>query len=290
MYGSISGSSPSGVRGIHKEAITALAVISAVVLVAAGWASSSQNRAVGMMQVVEGKLPVATLEQLANNHGIWANGHDLHPVHMVHNYREHHSGWTKKRIAANAPAASQAQMKVADAQKLSQKKQFLTNEKKAVGSKLAQDMRKLFADKTKAAKEQDLRKVEVMKGRYEALLSAMKRAPVLRQLPQVNSNEMHVMDPRTGKIYTLYEYHVPGGYEDAELEFDPKLANDLKGLAPFADPSGRNPTYQVGIWMHIHCSIDGCLDMGGGKALKSSVQSFFLRLHQPLCCRIPTTT
>jgi hypothetical protein len=220
-----------------------------------------------MMQIVEGRLPVTTLEQLASNDAFWARGHDLHPVHMVHNYREHHSGWTKKRITQNEPAASQAQMKVADAQKLSQKKQFLSNEKKAVGAKLAQDMRKLFADKSKAAKEQDLRKVEVMKGRYEALLNAMNRAPALKQLPQIN-NEMHVMDPRTGKVYALYEYHIPGDYEDAELTFDPKLEVDLKGLAPFSDPSGRSDTYQVG--PEHERPVSGCQN-DKKRALSSSV-------------------
>jgi len=46
------------------------------------------------------------------------------------------------------------------------------------------------------------------------------------------------------KPQTLYEYHVPGGYEDAELEFDPTLANDLKGIAPFKNGIERVPTYQ----------------------------------------------
>jgi hypothetical protein len=50
---------------------------------------------------------------------------------------------------------------------------------------------------------------------------------------------------------TLYEYHVPGGYEDAELDFHPLLAKDLKGLAPFAEPAGRNPTYQVAFFVWI---------------------------------------
>jgi hypothetical protein len=54
---------------------------------------------------------------------------------------------------------------------------------------------------------------------------------------------------------TLYEYHVPGDYEDAELTFDPKLAVDLKGLAPFSDPSGRSDTYQVRLRVCVHTHV-----------------------------------
>jgi len=48
-----------------------------------------------------------------------------------------------------------------------------------------------------------------------------------------------------GRPQGLYESNpAPGGYEDAELEFDPTLANDLKGIAPFVNGIERVPTYQ----------------------------------------------
>eukprot|EP00282_Hemiselmis_andersenii_P023250 CAMPEP_0172009364 /NCGR_PEP_ID=MMETSP1041-20130122/7142_1 /TAXON_ID=464988 /ORGANISM="Hemiselmis andersenii, Strain CCMP439" /LENGTH=250 /DNA_ID=CAMNT_0012663623 /DNA_START=5 /DNA_END=753 /DNA_ORIENTATION=+ len=242
-YGASREAPAARARSHHREALAAVAAIGAVLLVCAVVASSMQGGRVGLLAApVEGLLPYADMQQLAANHHIWVGGHDLNPVHMVHSYRENHpDGWDKSKETYSEPAYKQAQMKVEGTRQSlastgSTGKDFLAREKLLVGKKLAKDMRALWTAKNPKSKEADLRKVEIMKGRFEALNGAVHRGPVLKQLPSRNDGKVHVEDPRTGKVYTLYEYNpAPGGYEDAELEFDPTLANDLKGIAPFVN-------------------------------------------------------
>ena len=243
------GSMPAGAAkhlSLHKRTVSLVLAIGAVVALTACVAFVNRGQRVGLEARVEGYLPYANMEELAANHNLWVGGHDMNPVHLVHSYREQHSGWNAAK-SGQSPAADQASMKTeggATQQQLSSAKTPFAAEAKKVETSLAQDMRKLWKAKTPAAKQADLKKVEVMKGRFEALLQAAEASPMLEVLPSRNDGLTHVVDPRTGHVYTLYEYHVPGGYEDAVLDPHPIFANDMKGLAPFADPAGRNPIYQ----------------------------------------------
>ena len=100
--------------------------------------------------------------------------------------------------------------------------QQLAQEKKEVGDVLGEDMREMWAAKSKTAQEQDLRQVEAMRNRYDSILAAMATSPALRQFPGPN-NEMRAVNPATGQVFQMYEYHVPGGYEDAPLDLDPAV-------------------------------------------------------------------
>ena len=120
----------------------------------------------------------------------------------------------------------------------------LEAEKKQIGSVLAEDMRRAWSAKSEGQKVQDLRRVEILRNRFESILSALESSPVLTKFNGPNG-EVRGYNPRTGQVYQLYEYHVPGNYPDADLDLNPLLADDEKKLGdPFKDPAGRNPTYQ----------------------------------------------
>eukprot|EP00960_Hanusia_phi_P056573 763317-Hanusia_phi.AAC.1 len=99
---------------------------------------------------------------------------------------------------------------------------MLHTKEQAVGKTLASDMRKLWAaetsrkhkDDVKVEKQEiaDLKKVELAKRHYQSLAALINEAPVLRRMRSEKPHEMLAQDPRTGQIFVLYEYHVPGGY------------------------------------------------------------------------------
>jgi hypothetical protein len=113
-------------------------------------------------------------------------------------------------------------------------------QKHAISKKLDKALKTDFHAKTPSQEWADTMKVEALKSRFDAISDAVERAPqLLSQLPGPR-----IVDPRTGQVYGLYEYHVPGGYEDAELMPQEPFANDLKGIAPFEWGIERNPIYQ----------------------------------------------
>jgi len=136
-----------------------------------------------------------------------------------------------------------------------------------VGHVLAQDMRKMWQDRAADKKKDtftgenkelsELKQVEALKARYGAIERALAMAPKLSQVQGASAGkpgELLVQDPRTGQVYLLYEYHVPGGYlggdNGMDSDYDKVIApsefygTDQKADAPFVDPAGRNPTYQ----------------------------------------------
>ena len=139
----------------------------------------------------------------------------------------------------------------------------LEHAKYKVGQVLAQDMRKMFADRS-ADKKKDsikgedkqlkqLKEVEMLKARYDAIEVALAHAPQLQMMQGASAGqpgELLVQDPRTGQIYLLYEYHVPGGYLGGEGDYDGTIApsayfaGDEKGDAPFQNSMNRVDTYQ----------------------------------------------
>eukprot|EP00802_Teleaulax_amphioxeia_P009265 Tamp_09281.p1 GENE.Tamp_09281~~Tamp_09281.p1 ORF type:complete len:634 (+),score=182.41 Tamp_09281:159-1904(+) len=143
----------------------------------------------------------------------------------------------------------------------------LEHVKKVVGQALAQDMRKLWKDravdkkkdtfKGENAQLSELKQVEALKERYDAIERALAQAPKLQMMQGMSAGrpgELLVQDPRTGQVYLLYEYHVPGGYlggdNGVDSDYDAVIApsefygSDQKGDKPFLDPAGRNPLYQ----------------------------------------------
>ena len=143
----------------------------------------------------------------------------------------------------------------------------LEHAKTKVGQVLAQDMRKMWADRAADKKKDtlkgedkelaELRQVENLKRRYDAIESALAHAPQLHQVQGMSAartGELLVEDPRTGQMYMLYEYnmpeaveqerspiqvvpanrlyewHVPGAGTSAEVSF-----NAATGDAPFAE-------------------------------------------------------
>ena len=120
----------------------------------------------------------------------------------------------------------------------------LEAEKRQIGTVLANDMRQAWSAESQGAEIHDLRKVELLRNRYDSIISALKSAPVLSKFRGPNG-ELRGFDPSSGNVYQLYEYHVPGDYEDAELDLHPGLAQDEKTMGePFKAPAERNPTYQ----------------------------------------------
>ena len=96
--------------------------------------------------------------------------------------------------------------------------QSLAQDKKTVGKQLATEMRKLWVAE-KSAKE-DLGQVQLLRARYDAVVAAMKKSPVLKKIRGPNE-ELRAVDSRgsTYQLYggyhspsgpILYEYHVPG--------------------------------------------------------------------------------
>ena len=99
----------------------------------------------------------------------------------------------------------------------------LEHAKAKVGQALAQDMRKLWADDRRDKTHDslvnedkdlsELRQVEFLKNRYEAIEKALAVAPMLDQVQGARAarpGELLVQNPRTGQRFLLYEYHVPG--------------------------------------------------------------------------------
>jgi len=136
-----------------------------------------------------------------------------------------------------------------------------------VGQALAQDMRKMWAEQAVDKKKDtfkventelsELKHVEALKARYVAIERALAQAPKLQMMQGASAGrpgELLVQDPRTGQIYLLYEYHVPGGYlggdNGVDSDYDAVTApsefyaSDQAGGSPFTDPAGRVPIYQ----------------------------------------------
>ena len=153
----------------------------------------------------------------------------------------------------------------------------LEHAKAQVGQALAQDMRKLWADDRRDKTHDslvnedkdlsELRQVEFLKHRYEAIEKALAVAPMLEQVQGARAarpGELLVQNPRTGQRFLLYEYHVPGAGTSAEYlggdggidsDYDAVsapsdyFATDQKGDAPFGGvrgygPADRHPTFQ----------------------------------------------
>ena len=153
----------------------------------------------------------------------------------------------------------------------------LEHAKAKVGQALAQDMRKLWADDRRDKTHDslvnedkdlsELRQVEFLKNRYEAIDKALAVAPMLEQVQGARAarpGELLVQNPRTGQRFLLYEYHVPGAGTSAEYlggdggidsDYDAVsapseyFATDEKGDAPFGGvrgygPADRHPTFQ----------------------------------------------
>ena len=188
-------------RHIRREAIFAIIAICSVTFIAAAYtafhAGQHAGSSVNLLEISPVNVPVISLSELAKMEQFWDN----------------------REIS-------------------------LETEKKQVGAVLANEMRQFMSAKTKDAKVEDLRRVEILRNRFESILTALKDAPVLSKFDGPNG-EVRGFDPKTGIVYQLYEYHDPGGYPDAELDLNPLLADDEKNLGdPFKDPAGRNPIYQ----------------------------------------------
>mmetsp|Transcript_36814 Transcript_36814/g.57552 ORF Transcript_36814/g.57552 Transcript_36814/m.57552 type:complete len:477 (+) Transcript_36814:1-1431(+) len=207
-YGAIplSSSAPS----FHRQAMAVVAAIAAVVLVAAAFASHNAGRYVGLLEEVPAYAPYVNAQMLAQSHA-----------------------WEDELLAQQR--AEKAAHKV--------EKKVLNKDEAKVGKKLAKDMKAEWSAKSATKEWADFEKAEMLKARYEAIERAMKGAPVLRQMAP-GPQGPRVINPATGQAYSLYEYHVPGGYEDAELMPDEPLASDLKGIAPFTNAIDRVDTYQ----------------------------------------------
>ena len=144
------------------------------------------------------------------------------------------------------------------------KTSMLHSEERVVAKNLAADMRKLWAaqksrkskDNNKVEKQElsDLKKVELAKRRYDTLAALINEAPVLRRMNSDKPHEVLAQDPRTGQVFVLYEYHVPGGYlggdNGVDSDYDAVTApseyysSAQKGDAPFTWSIDRNPIYQ----------------------------------------------
>ncbi|EKX39574.1 hypothetical protein GUITHDRAFT_164897, partial [Guillardia theta CCMP2712] len=204
-----------GGRGKHREAMAALACISSVTLLAALALVSSGTSKVGLFQGQPMVAPVIDSRELAMAPAFW-------------------------------------------------KTSMLHSEERVVAKNLAADMRKLWAaqksrknkDNNKVEKQElsDLKKVELAKKRYDTLAAIINEAPVLRRMNSDKPHEVLAQDPRTGQIFVLYEYHVPGGYlggdNGVDSDYDAVTApseyysSAEKGDAPFTWSIDRNPIYQ----------------------------------------------
>jgi hypothetical protein len=206
------------VKQLHRQAMGALAAVSAVVLVAAVGLMHSGSK-IGLLQAEPVRIG-------------FVNAHQL--------------------VSAPVWKAREAKLEHA---------------KNVVGQALAQDMRKMWKDRTVDKKQDtftneekqlsELKQVETLKARYDAIESALARAPKLQMMRGVSAGrpgEMLVEDPRTGQVYMLYEYHVPGAGTSAEylggdggMESDydavsapsEYFATDEKGDAPFTNAITR---------------------------------------------------
>ena len=134
-----------------------------------------------------------------------------------------------------------------------------------VGQVLAQDMRKMWADRAADKKKDtlkgedkdlnELKQVENLKRRYDAIESALASAPQLRQVQGASAGrpgELLVEDPRTGQVYMpkepckeafggqkrhtdlglpqrymLFEYHMPAAVERERSPIQVVPANRL---------------------------------------------------------------
>ncbi|KAJ1485234.1 hypothetical protein T484DRAFT_1892898 [Baffinella frigidus] len=222
----------------HKQAVAAIAAISAAMLLASACVlMAGTGHRTGLLEHVVERAPYMSARALAHS-----------PV------------WRQDVTKA-----------VAD------KERQLQKAKKQVGEQLKQDMTQLFDAKDTDLKQEhtklhELKQVEVMKGRYEAILHAIETAPVLtpeapddmreaeeqlgggaaqvapkgaKQAQAQQEKGMKVVDERNGRVYVLYPYNpAPGGYADKELSPDPLMADDEKTFGNFNDPISRNPIYQ----------------------------------------------
>eukprot|EP00286_Rhodomonas_abbreviata_P029622 CAMPEP_0181315688 /NCGR_PEP_ID=MMETSP1101-20121128/15507_1 /TAXON_ID=46948 /ORGANISM="Rhodomonas abbreviata, Strain Caron Lab Isolate" /LENGTH=258 /DNA_ID=CAMNT_0023422909 /DNA_START=21 /DNA_END=793 /DNA_ORIENTATION=- len=120
--------------------------------------------------------------------------------------------------------------------------EMLNQEETKVGAKLATEMRKYWKAKG-ATKKADKEEFNKLHARFESILAAMDKAPVLKRLPEKSRSGMRVVDPRSGQVFQLYPYNPAD--EGAELDLNPLHAGDLKGLGDF-ETSGaeRNSIYQ----------------------------------------------
>jgi len=206
------------VRRLHRQAMGALAAVSAVVLVAAATTAYTGSK-IGLLQAEPARLAFVNGDELVRS-----------PVWRAEYGRLEHA-------------------------------------KAKVGQALAQDMRKMWVDRAVDKKKDtlkgedkelgELKQVENLKRRYDAIERALAQAPQLHQVQGLSAGrpgEMLVQDPRTGQMYMLYEYHVPGAGTSAEYlggdngvdsDYDEVsapseyFATDEKGDAPFENGINR---------------------------------------------------
>ena len=216
-------------RRLHRQAMGALAGISALVLMAAVTLMHTRGK-VGLLQGELVRYPYMNTEMLVRS-----------PV------------WKMREAKLEHAKAKVGQVLAQDMRKM-----WTERAENKKGDSLKGEDKRLS----------ELKEVEALKKRYHAIELALAKAPVLQQVQGSSvgrPEEMLVRDPRNGQMYLLYEYHVPGAGTSAEYlggdggmdsDYDAVsapseyFATDEKGDAPFGfmrgfGPADRHPTFQV---------------------------------------------
>ena len=142
--------------------------------------------------------------------------------------------------------------------------QQLAEEKELVGNKLAKDMRKMWAAKSRSAKQVDMQKVEALRSQFESLLDTIDSAPILKPYRGPNG-EMRAMNPQDGRVYEIYPYQgrneyasqaSPMLYDDQPYNINPVFIDDSYIPRFTNPPEQRNPIYQ-GVYPEYFVAADG---------------------------------
>jgi hypothetical protein len=141
--------------------------------------------------------------------------------------------------------------------------QQLAEEKKMVGDKLGQDMRKLWSAKSRSVRQQDMAKVEALRNEYESLLDTIDSAPVLKAFRGPNG-ELRAMNTQDGRVFEIIPYQGSGQdinraspmlYDDQPYNINPVFIDDSHIPRFTNPPEQRNPIYQ-GVYPEYFVAAD----------------------------------